>query len=39
MKTTDSSFEIIDPYDELTNYYKVSKFMNIKKGILELSPT
>ena len=36
MKTTDSSFEIIDPYDELTNYYKVSKFMNIKKGILEL---
>ena len=39
MKTTDSSFEIINPYDELSNYYKVSKFMNIKKGILELSPT
>ena len=41
MKTTDlstlmdaligSSFEIINPYDELSNYYKVSKFMNIKK--------
>jgi len=39
MRTTNDSFEIINPYDELTNYYKVSKFMNIKKGILELSPT
>lgn len=39
MRTTIDSFEIINPYDELTNYYKVSKFMNIKKGILELSPT
>ena len=39
MKTTIDSFEIINPYDELINYYKVSKFMNIKKGILELSPT
>ena len=39
MKTTIDSFEIINPYDKLINYYKVSKFMNIKKGILELSPT
>jgi hypothetical protein len=39
MRTTIDSFEIINPYDELSNYYKVSKFMNIKKGILELSPT
>jgi hypothetical protein len=39
MRTTIDSFEIINPYDELTNYYKVSKFMNIKNGILELSPT
>ena len=39
MKAIDSTFEIINPYDELSNYYKVSKFMNIKKGILELSPT
>jgi hypothetical protein len=36
---TSSSFEIINPCDELSNYYKVSKFMNIKEGILELSPT
>jgi hypothetical protein len=36
---TGSSFEIINPYDELSNYYKVSKFMNIRKSILELSPT
>jgi len=39
MRTTNDSFEIIDPYDELTNYYKVNKFMNIRNGILELSPT
>ena len=36
---TGSSFEIINPYDKLSNYYKVSKFMNIRKGILQLSPT
>ena len=39
MRTTIDSFEIINPYDELSNYYKVSKFMNIRNGILELSPT
>jgi hypothetical protein len=39
MRTTIDSFEIINPYDELSNYYKVSKFMNIRKGVLELSPT
>jgi hypothetical protein len=38
MRTTIDSFEIINPYDELSNYYKVSKFMNIRKGVLELSP-
>ena len=38
MRTTIDSFEIINPYDELSNYYKVSKFMNIIKGVLELSP-